>query len=178
MSIADELRKVARGNANKELYVVVEADRLFDIANRIDEAHKQRMRKKYTEGYNDGYDGSFASADDWDDDHADALAEHGWVKLPVDADGETIHIGDVMDTEHFGTVEVEGFVHNSIAFYNYSCQPAYLCTTPVSLCRHHHESTIADVLREFSDEVRRCCDTEDTINEYADRIREVLCDAQ
>ena len=39
------------------------------------------------------------------------------------------------------------------------------------------EPTVEDVLREFGDEVQRCCDTEDTIAEYSDRIREVLRDA-
>lgn len=78
------------------------------------------------------------------------MAEHGWVKLPVDADGVPIRVGDLMDTEHFGTVEVEGFVHNAVAFYNYSGQPAYLCTSPANLCRHHHEPTVEGVLREFA----------------------------
>lgn len=105
------------------------------------------------------------------------MAEGGWVKLPVDADGEVIHIGDVMDTEHFGTVEVEGFVHRSVAFYNYSEQPAYLCTIPANLCHHHHEPTVEDVLREFVDEFNRddteLCDDE-IIERFAEKLREVV----
>ncbi len=31
--------------------------------------------------------------------------------------------------------------------------------------------TVDDVLREFADEVQRCCDTEDTIAEYAAKLR-------
>ena len=123
-------------------------------------------------------------------DRIDAAVASEYVRLPKDADGEPIHIGDVMDTEHFGTVEVEGFVHHSVAFYNYSEQPAYLCTTPVDLCHHYHEPTVEDVLRE-------CCgkyhslfvdDMNDAINrverdyiapseviaEYAEKLREVV----
>lgn len=81
-------------------------------------------------------------------DRIDKAIASEYVRLPKDADGVPIHIGDVMDTEHFGTVEVEGFVHRSVAFYNYSEQPAYLCTTPVDLCHHHHEPTVEDVLRD------------------------------
>lgn len=109
-------------------------------------------------------------------DRIDEAIASEYVKLPVDADGVPIHIGDEVDTEHFGTVEVEGFVHHSVAFYNYSEQPAYLCTTPTSLCRHHHEPTVEDVLREFA----KCWDDPthyakgELVEEYAEKLREVV----
>ena len=73
-----------------------------------------------------------------------------YTALPLDADGVPIHVGDVMDTSAFGTVEVEGFIHSAIAFYNYNeDQQARLCTSPAKLC-HHHKPTVADLLREFA----------------------------
>ena len=72
-----------------------------------------------------------------------------YTALPLDADGVPIHIGDVMDTSTFGTVEVEGFIHSAIAFYNYNeDQQARLCTSPAKLC-HHHKPTVMDVLDEL-----------------------------
>lgn len=127
MAITDELREWATGLFNTRKTVL-------DIADRIDAAHEEALASSY-------FDGVFSDGE---------LAENGFIRLPVDADGEYIRIGDMMDTEHFGTVEVEGFVHNSIAFYNYSGQPAYLCTSPVTLCRHHHAPTVEDVLHEFA----------------------------
>ena len=68
--------------------------------------------------WNDGFDDGYASADDWLADHEDAMREHGWVRkeeidavrhecerriervvdgvvpLPLDVDGNAIHVGD------------------------------------------------------------------------------------
>ena len=74
-----------------------------------------------------------------------------YAPLPLDADGMPVHVGDMMDTSSFGTVEVEGFVHSAIAFYNYEDPQARLCTSPAKLC-HHRKPTVVDVLRELWDE--------------------------
>ena len=71
-----------------------------------------------------------------------------YTALPLDADGVPVHVGDVMDTDCFGTVEVEGFIHSAIAFYNYEDSQARLCTSPAKLC-HHHKPTVADLLRDM-----------------------------
>lgn len=103
------------------------------------------------------------------------------MELPRDRDGVPIHIGDEMDCgEHFGVQEVEGFIHGAVAFT--ACdpftvcdpQPARICTCPAHMTHHYHKLTVEDVLREYGDEVRRCCDTEDTITEYAAKLREVI----
>ena len=65
------------------------------VANAKD-AQAEYLRGK-NDGYDEGWDAGFASADDWCAQHEDAMNEHGWVRLPKDADGEPIHIGDVMD---------------------------------------------------------------------------------
>lgn len=76
MSITDELREwwvhrfpVMDGNLHNDFTA---------IANRIDIAHKHAI------GYVDDRD-------------PETMAENGWVRLPKDADGEYIHIGDRME---------------------------------------------------------------------------------
>jgi hypothetical protein len=100
------------------------------------------------------------------------LAEQGLMRLPVDADGEPIHVGDMMRWTDGAAFNVVG-VGNGVFFYN-DCDGAW-CTS-ASDKTHYHKPTVEDVLREFGDEVRQCCDTEDTIAEYAARLREVMAD--
>jgi hypothetical protein len=124
--------------------------------------------------WQDGFDTGFASADDWLCQHEDEMAEHGWVKLPVDADGEPIHIGDVMDGtcpsgKHVnGTVSAIGDGVFWLSNVQFSLKPNYM--------HHHHEPTVEDVLREFADRVCNSghqwgLDAADTIAEYAQRLR-------
>ena len=136
----DELREYARIHQpyKSELYNAQCADEITAIADRIDAEHESKVAE-VASGW-----------DYWESTH---------IELPKDADGEYIHIGDEVETIDFGTVEVEGFVHHAVAFYSYSKQPAYLCTTPANLC-HHHAPTVEDVLREFADEVYADADNE------------------
>ena len=60
------------------------------IADSIDKQHAKECDKAYNEGVNDGID-------------ADKNAM-GYVKLPVDADGVPIHVGDAIEIEHNGRV--------------------------------------------------------------------------
>lgn len=130
MNITKELRewlsnRAFLGNGYAELTA---------IADRIDERHKHAI------GYVDDRD-------------LDTMTENGWIRLPKDADGEYIRIGDKVETTNFGIVEVEGFVHRAVAFYDYSEEPAYLCTIPANLCHHYHAPTVEDVLRKFTDAI-------------------------
>ena len=84
------------------------------------------------------------------------LAERGLVRLPVDADGEYIHIGDVMEWCDSGeTLTVDG-IGRDVLFYIDGENAEW---TAARNKRHHHEPTVEDVLREFTDEVwNRCCE--------------------
>ena len=117
-------------------FVLFDFDKFDAWLDRLKDAHEREVDALRGETYLDAVSDS-------------VLAKHGLVRMPKDADGKVIHIGDVMDTEHFGTVEVEGFVHSAVAFYNYSGQPAYICTAPANTC-HYHAPTVEDVLREFA----------------------------
>ena len=73
--------------------------------------------------------------------------EHGLVRLPVDADGEPIHIGDVMEWCDSGeTLTVEG-IGRDVLFYIDGENAEW---TAARNKRHHHAPTVEDVLREFA----------------------------
>lgn len=69
------------------------------------------------------------------------------VELPKDADGEYIHIGDVMEWCDSGeTLTVEG-IGSDVLFYIDGENAEW---TAARNKRHHHEPTVEDVLREFA----------------------------
>ena len=99
------------------------------IADRIDIAHKHAI------GYVDDRD-------------PETMAEHGWVRLPVDADGVPIHIGDRMENNERVA---------RIVLTDDDWEPSvYLEKLPNVLqehfCHeisHYHAPTVEDVLDEF-----------------------------
>ena len=109
-SITDELRKYARTHQpyKSELYNAQCADEITAIADRIDKKHEKACWEEYNRGYNDGIDSGFVSADDWLTQNEDEMAEHGWVRMPRDADDVPIRIGDVMEWPDGSTAEVVG----------------------------------------------------------------------
>ena len=120
-------------------------------------ANKADMRAEYLRGRNDGYDegwdAGLASADDWLGQHEDAMAEHGWVRLPKDTDGEYIHIGDVIEWCDSGeTLEVVGIGADDTLFYfdKDSDGEEMADWTSARNKRHHKQPTVEDVLREFA----------------------------
>lgn len=103
------------------------------------------------------------------------MAESGWVRLPLDADGEPIHVGDVMewvdpDGEVTVTCTVDAVgVGCFFAWDNANGRFAQKCANAY---RHHHEPTVEDVLREFLGEMQANeSDPHRTIAEYAGRLR-------
>lgn len=102
------------------------------------------------------------------------LIDHEMVELPKDADGEYIHIGDVMEWCDSGeTLTVEG-IGSDVLFYIDGENAEW---TAARNKRHHHEPTVEDVLREFAEKV---IDSqipsvhptyEEAITEYAAKLR-------
>lgn len=161
MSITDELRYYAtlveRGTRTS----------LNKLANSIDKEHEREVA--------DARNDALYRANDKD------MAELGWVKLPVDADGKTIHFGDVLD--QFGTPMT--VVAMSDPDPDQGDCMLQLTTDGLDdtwvrarKMRHHHEPTVEDVLREFG----KCWDDPahyakgELVEAYADRIREALRD--
>lgn len=160
MSITDELREWMNGNT------IIHVTELRAIADRIDAEHEAKV--SYWQGacYEDGYKEGLA-------DNEDAMAEHGWVKLPVDADGEVIHIGDRVENN-------ERVVR--IVLTDGSCEPSvYVEMLPNVLhehfCNeisHYHEPTVEDVLDEFFGKANLPDGTQtraEIIAEYAAKLR-------
>ena len=78
------------------------------------------------------------------------LLAWGLVRMPKDADGEPIRIGDVMEWCDSGeTLTVEG-IGRDVLFY-IDGENAEL--TAARNKRHHHAPTVEDVLREFAQEM-------------------------
>ena len=141
-------QKVLQGNITiDELSAEIER-----LKGELEEA-KQRGNAAWQEGF----DAGFASADDWLGQHEDAMAEHGWVRLPKDADGEYIHFGDVLD--QFGT-PMTVFAMSDPDPDQGDCM-LELITDGISdgawvrarKMRHHHAPTVEDVLCELLDKV-------------------------
>ena len=75
------------------------------------------------------------------------------VPLPLDADGEPIHVGDVMEWMAGGTFEVVGIGNGGTLYYldTYDDGTVGVEWTAAGDKRHHHAPTVEDVLREFAD---------------------------
>lgn len=149
MSITDELRKWA------QICGIKYDSKLYEIADTIDAAHRAALEKlaaQVDESERSGFDQGFASADDWLAQNEDAMAEHGWVRLPVDADGVPIHVGDVMEWPTTGeTFEVVG-IGDGTLFYVDGARD-FADWTGASTKRHHRAQTVEDVLRQFAREI-------------------------
>lgn len=80
-----------------------------------------------------------------------------YTAMPIDADGEVIHAGDVMEftydpPQDQPMFEVSGFGANGTLFYAPRGEVAPRKTTNASVVRHH-ATTVEGVLREFTDAV-------------------------
>lgn len=110
-------------------------------------------------------------------DRIDRECERGLMVLPRDADDVPIHVGDEMECDEYGIQEVEGFIHNAVAFTVCDPQPARICTCPAYMTRHY-QPTVEDVLREFVNRVMSYNEDEDDgdamISDCAAKLREVM----
>ena len=154
MSITDELREYALGwdEGNR-----VRRD-LTAIADRIDEEHEREVTMA----------------------RGEAVTELGhkvvseYVKLPKDADGEYIHVGDVLTDGKYTFVayELAVFGDGSWSIRNEDGNAWAACDVT-----HHHEPTVEDVLREMSTKLRQAWIGPETfdhnaiIAEYAAKLR-------
>lgn len=100
---------------------------LVTIAKRIDAEHKKTVDEFWTK-----INAVPVTAEN--------MAEHGWVELPKDANGEYIHIGDVMEWPTTGeTFEVVG-IGDGVLFYVKDGEEK-ADWTGASTKRHHQPDT-------------------------------------
>ena len=129
------------------------------IEREVEDELKAKDGQTWLRGYGEGYDAGFASTDDWAAQHEDAMAEHGWVRLPVDAEGEVIHIGELVDEKlPFGgyappapidTMELSRGASGYRWMVKLDAENRALVSP--KLLRHHRAPTVEDVLREFAE---------------------------
>ena len=157
MSITHELRKYAQRFKNSHDAWSGIGDDLTAIADRIDAEHERKVSYWQGASYKDGYDEGFASADDWLAQHEDAMAEHGWIRLPKAADGVPIHIGDVMEWVRYEgsdqTIVRKVLGVGDGVFFTWSDEQGRYAQYEAHAYRHHHTPTVEDVLREMHAEL-------------------------
>ncbi len=166
MRITDELRKYTEEQIKWLDMTKVHYHKLFSIADRIDAEHESKVSYWQKASYKDGYDEGFASADDYFTDKRKTLEEHGWIRLPLDADGKPIHAGDMLDG-YGKTIEVVEIRHGRSGWVLISRDGnGYADTFAFT---HHHVPTVEDVLEEMLREYDRD-DTELTNGEIIERF--------
>ena len=104
-----------------------------------------------------------------DDPNADE-----YIQLPRDENGEVIHLYDALAGYGYpdGGVVCKAIANGQMilvgritdTYREWLLWDAYKC-------HHYKRPTVEDMLREFGDEVQRCCDTEDIIAEYAKKLQ-------
>ena len=179
MSITDELREYSKTTTSFPAIF----KELTDIADRIDEQRENDAIGEYTRGYNAGFNA--ASAEVESADELRERMEREYTKLPVDADGVPIKVGDVMEWPTTGeTFEVVGIGDGTLFYVEDGSECADW--TGATTKRHHHEPTVEDVLREFAEKMNEnmgmytgeAIDADEwrdadrqTIAEYASKLR-------
>lgn len=176
MSITDELREAAHYMADPThdfLPLVVSGD-LLAIADRIDAEHQKALdewKAEHGQMWLKGYSECHAELLEGNETLASDLEGCGWIRLPVDADGVPLRVGDEIeypngarDTVRFATISPIGWAVNDRGW------------KPEAM-RHHHPPTVEDVLEQFltayddADEGQLGITTRDVIAEYAAKLR-------
>ena len=139
MSITDELRGFADDWDWLDPKAGEYPRKLRAIADRIDAEHQRECKEHYACGAEHGIGTSI---------DASMIQTHGYIELPKDADGEYIHVGDVMEWPDGKTFEVVG-IGDGTLFYVEGDDDALADWTGASTKRHHHAPTVEDVLREM-----------------------------
>ena len=134
MNITDELREWYKDR----IFMANGWAEIAAIADRIDAEHESACAEAYGKGVMSV---------------PIALDESAWVKLPVDADGVPIHVGDVMewvDIEGEVTLTCEVAAVGVECFFAWDKANGRYAQKSASAYRHHHAPTVEDVLREFA----------------------------
>lgn len=97
-----------------------------------------------------------------------------YMELPLDADGVPIHVGDEMEHGEYGSVFVDAVAPCGISVFKQNGFTLWAPAFKPDAWHHFKPRTVEDVLEEFADEVRRCCDSKETLGKYADELREMM----
>lgn len=127
MSITNGLREYVSGPAKSGISHICE-NAILNIADRIDAEHERQLEVLYRD-----------------------MSDAEYFKLPKDADGEPIHIGDVLQWPEDGdTFEVIGIGEDGVLFYfDPDTDGETADWTASQNKRHYHAPTVEDVLHQF-----------------------------
>ncbi|MBQ9020576.1 MAG: hypothetical protein IJ113_00975 [Eggerthellaceae bacterium] len=109
----------------------------------------------------------YAALDRAHSNEIEAEIEREWMRLPVDADGVPIRVGDTM------TDGVKRRVVLAVSADSWQGDDSYYGYSPTSF-RHVKPRTVEDVLAEFAGDVRNGKWSLDMEQRYADEIRELM----
>ena len=143
MSITDGLREYVSGPAKSGISHICE-NAILNIADRIDAEHQKaedEWRSKNGDMWLKGYNVCRKELMEGHPVIVADLENAGWVRLPVDADGVPIRIGDVIAyKDNTKPKEVMALVPPSVVMVEDGPRHS-------DMCRHYHAPTVEDVLR-------------------------------
>ena len=144
-----------------------------ELRQRVAVLDNERGNMHETDAWKLGYDEGFASADDWLADNEDAMEEHGWIRLPLDADGVPIRVGDEMVDELDESTAPRKVTSLYLANDGWWVYIGCVGRRP-DRYSHHHDPTVEDVLTKFGIDWEYESDCEDRaalLAEYAAKLR-------
>ena len=178
--LTDEMRKWGRDmafvNDNPRF-----AKRVDELCDNIYKEHEKMLSEQYdslTVDMQPMTDENMAEVVGFCRRLEDAAAKHedveifgvGYTALPMDADGEYIHVGDIL-LGYNDTATVKG-LSLSEGGWELICDNG-IWHDPEEFV-HYHKPTVEEILQEFRDEVALGYVTKEVIDEFADRIRGTL----
>ena len=163
MNITEELRKWAHNSASA---TTVDEAILIDIADHIDAEHEKALAEQYA-----------SLTYDMKPMTDENMAKDGWVRLPVDADGVLINVGDETWPINLGPSW-----HSPVDFMTLTEDGWRVGGGKPSELRHWKAPTIEDTLQELREkavghDIAHTTAVRNTITEYAERIKEMTRDA-
>ena len=186
MSITNELRKYVKDHTNWDVALTTYPPQrtmtyyegaMDVIADRIDAEHKTRLLTENGQMWLKGYSECHAALLEGNETLVSDLERCGWIRLPKDADGKVIRIGDVLDNTH-----KDGFAAKAVIGISY--HPGGKACVEVdenrlrwhdpSKLRHHKQPNVEDVMVEFATDWESAQDGEDktaVLKEYAAKLR-------
>lgn len=159
MSITDELRDYIDSKCGRLHGARCSGySKLLKIADRIDERYRRDMATAQQVGYNEG---------------EDAAMRDGWIKLPVDADGVPIHLGDELTNGEDIPAKVRSMMLIEEGWM-VSSQPRPGLTVAPNILRHVQPDTweriIEDALHAFLDDDAPAAPTKEELVERCRRL--------
>ena len=105
----------------------------------------------------------------------DMAVRDEYIKLPEDADGVPVHVGDWITGKWGAKAKVEAVTPDDVYWW----EPDGCHWCHAFEIRHYHEPTVEDVLREMCLEIDRRCerggiDYDELFAEYSEKLREVV----